>query len=174
MNKDDVSFKRFQNWIARTRSIEKVCYVVIDVHAELTTVQIQTLIISHAIFLRHVKHICVQTILSSRDSDGYVLPQATGDEDTDIGTVQCAGQADHGNAINEDNSMEIDAVSNDATHNNASVNVTSKINSLLKEEEKQLPQWTVGKYRANFKPYITSTGYPICILTYCYNRVSIF
>ena len=112
--------------------------------------------------------------MSSRDSDGYVLPQATGAEDTDLGTVQSAGQADHGNTINEDNSMEIDVVSNDATYSDTSINVTSKINSLLKEEEKQLPQWTVGKYRANFKPYITSTGYPICILSYCYYQLSIF
>ena len=100
----------------------------------------------------------VQTLMSSQDSDGYVLPKATPAGGLDLGIVDLVLQAEHDSSTNGDDNMEIDAPPDEIIHRNGSINVISKINSLIEEEEKQLPSWIMGRYKAHFNPYITSTG----------------
>ena len=120
----------------------------------------------------------------SRTSDGYVIPTSTtAGVSTNIGQGlgqgQGQGDADHSTTIpitttnQEVSDAEIDmrkedAEKKDTTSINTKVGLTSKIKSLLREEENELPQWTAGKYRSQFNPYVTSKGIYVSICTDLY------
>ena len=105
----------------------------------------------------------------SRTSDGYVIPTSitagvSNNKGQGLGQGLGQGVVDHSATIpvtttnQEVSAAEIDlrkedAGKKDTTSINTKVGLTSKIKSLLREEENELPQWTAGKYRSQFNPY---------------------
>ena len=69
-----------------------------------------------------------------------------------------AASRDSAGDRDDSSGMEIDVQEDEAMNGNTSTSLSSKIDSLIREEEKRLPSWVMGKYKAYFNPYITSTG----------------